>query len=220
MVRARRGRRAAYRPLRARLGGGSGGSQVIRALRRLHPFPVAYVADLDAIEGRGDNAAVLAEIAAAWPALELWVDAGIGTLAALEAWRGPGRPVIGTETLKSFSEWRRILASAKGKIVLSLDYRGARFLGPPVLAHAAALWPRRVIVMSLARVGAHSGPDLARVSAARRRAGMSRIFAAGGLRHAADLKRLKRAGAAGALVASALYDGRLPPRALVKARKR
>lgn len=219
MVRARQGRRAAYRPLRARAIAGGGGSEVIGALRRLHHFPVVYVADLDAIEGRGDNAAVLAGIAAAWPTLELWVDAGVGSLAALEAWRGPGRPVIGTESLASLSEWRRILARGRDEIVLSLDYRGHRFLGPPLLAHAAALWPKRVIVMSLARIGANSGPDLMRLAAARKRADGRRIFSAGGLRHAADLKRLRRSGAAGALVAGALYDGRLPPRALMLARK-
>jgi uncharacterized protein related to proFAR isomerase len=36
-----------------------------------------------------------------------------------------------------------------------------------------------------------------------------RIFAAGGVRDAADLDLLKRAGIAGALIASCLHDGRL-----------
>lgn len=188
-------------------------------MRRLHQFPVVYVADLDAIEGRAGNREALCEIAAAFPGLELWVDSGIGSFATLENRRGPGRPVIGTESLQSLAAWRRILAGARDEIVLSLDYRGGRFLGPPLLAHAAALWPKRVIVMSLARVGANSGPDLPRLRAARVRAGRRKIFAAGGLRHAADLTRLGRLGAAGVLVAGALYDGRLPPRAIIAARK-
>lgn len=219
VVRARQGRRAAYRPLAARLGGGSAAREVIGALLRLHHFPAVYVADLDAIEGQGDNAAVLAGIAAAFPALELWVDSGIGDLAALESRRGPGRAVIGSESLRSLPQWRRMRARAKDKLVLSLDYRGHRFLGPPLLAHTAALWPKRVIVMTLARVGARTGPDLTKLRAAMRRAGRRDIFAAGGLRNARDIARLAGIGAAGVLAAGALYDGRLSPRALALARK-
>lgn len=186
-------------------------------MRRLHHFPVVYVADLDAIEGGAPNSRALSEIAAE-PGVELWVDAGLGSPSALAAWDGPGRPVIGTETLAGLSEWRRILARRKD-VVLSLDWRGGRFLGPPVLAHAAALWPKRVIVMSLSRVGADTGPDMAKLRAALPRAGARAVFAAGGLRHAGDLARLARAGAAGVLAAGALYGGRLSRRAIVAASK-
>lgn len=63
--------------------------------------------------------------------------------------------------------------------------------------------------MTLARVGAFAGPDLALLSAVARRAPGREIYAAGGLRDARDLEALARIGVAGALVASALHDGRL-----------
>jgi len=64
-----------------------------------------------------------------------------------------------------------------------------------------------VIVMTLSRVGAGTGPDLAAIGAvARRRPGL-RVYAAGGVRDPGDVAELQRIGAAGALVASAIHDG-------------
>lgn len=219
VVHARLGSRAGYRPLRSRLTAGNDPVEVIGALRRLHPFPVVYVADLDRIEGAGDNDSALQAIRKAFPKLELWIDAGIGTLAALEAWHktGLGRAVVGSETLKSYSEWRRMLRS--GDVILSLDFRGRRFIGPPPLASNAAVWPARVLVMALSRVGGGQGPDLARLTDVLRRAGRRRIFSAGGVRNVSDVKRIAARGAAGVLAASALHQGRLGPRAIAQGRK-
>jgi phosphoribosylformimino-5-aminoimidazole carboxamide ribotide isomerase len=63
--------------------------------------------------------------------------------------------------------------------------------------------------MTLARVGSGAGPDVERLAAVQRIAAGRRIYAAGGVRDAADLAALARAGIAGALVATALHDGRL-----------
>ncbi len=93
--------------------------------------------------------------------------------------------------------------------MLSLDFRGERFLGPEAVATRPELWPDRVIVMTLSRVGSGAGPDLARLDEVQRRAGQRHIFAAGGVRDAGDIARLNELGIAGALVATALHDGRL-----------
>jgi phosphoribosylformimino-5-aminoimidazole carboxamide ribotide isomerase len=61
--------------------------------------------------------------------------------------------------------------------------------------------------MTLARVGAREGPDLSRVAEVVARAGARRVYAAGGVRDANDLEALRRSGAAGALVATALHAG-------------
>jgi len=66
--------------------------------------------------------------------------------------------------------------------------------------------------MTLARVGSGAGPDLARIAAIRARAGPRKLYAAGGIRGAADLADLARAGVAGALVASCLHNGALTGR--------
>jgi phosphoribosylformimino-5-aminoimidazole carboxamide ribotide isomerase len=90
-----------------------------------------------------------------------------------------------------------------------LDFRGDVFQGPPELLARPDLWPPRIIVMTLARVGGGAGPDLERLAAIRRAAGPRDVLAAGGVRDRADLDALQAAGAAGALVASALHDGRI-----------
>jgi phosphoribosylformimino-5-aminoimidazole carboxamide ribotide isomerase len=69
--------------------------------------------------------------------------------------------------------------------------------------------------MTLARVGAGRGPDigvLERLVAQ----GACEVFAAGGVRDGADLVAASRAGARGALVATALHDGRLDAAALAQ----
>ena len=63
--------------------------------------------------------------------------------------------------------------------------------------------------MTLARVGSANGPDLDRLAAIKAAAPDKLIYAAGGVRDPADLAALRRAGIAGALVASSLHNGKL-----------
>ena len=215
VVHARAGERRRYRPIRSRLCRGSGPIEVIGALLGVHPFAALYVADLDRIEGEGDNLPALTAIRRAYPDLALWVDSGLASARDHLAWqqRGLGRAVVGTESLESAADWQRIGAKARAtdEPILSLDFRGNAFLGPAALAAQPALWPRQIIVMSLDRVGGSSGPDVIRLAAILRRAGKRTVFAAGGVRNFADASRLADMGIAGALVASALHDGRLGP---------
>lgn len=115
--------------------------------------------------------------------------------------------VMGSEVLKSVSDYTRERAAAGPDAPLSLDFRGDAFLGPPELLADANLWPRRVIVMTLARVGSGEGPDLARLASIVARAGAREVFAAGGVRNAEDVKALQGIGVAGALVSTALHRG-------------
>jgi uncharacterized protein related to proFAR isomerase len=93
--------------------------------------------------------------------------------------------------------------------VLSLDFRDDAFQGPGEILAEPALWPRRIIVMTLARVGSGAGPDLGRFAEIRSIASGCEIYAAGGVRDAADLSALKAAGASGALIATALHERRI-----------
>lgn len=209
VVHARRGARGDYRPIQSGLVDGSGPLAVAGALMRLAPFRKLYVADLDAIRGRGGHAHAVAALAAAHPDVELWVDRGETDIERLGE-RNPddeGVSVIGTE---SFEDARTLLHALKASGgVLSLDHDAEGPLGPSDLHLEATLWPDRVIVMTLARVGAGEGPDFERLARAVEIAGGRKIYAAGGVRHAEDLRQLAEMGVAGALVASALHDGRI-----------
>ena len=77
VVRARMGQREGYRPIETPLSPTSDAVDVTRGLLSIHPFATLYVADLDAIEGRGDNRVALTRLRAEFPQLALWVDNGI-----------------------------------------------------------------------------------------------------------------------------------------------
>ena len=209
VVRAQVGDRASYRPLESPLSPTSDPVAVVRGLLTIYPFSTLYVADLDAIERHGDNFPALCRIRAEFPALQMWVDNGAADLAALDALIGAdlGIPVIGSESQRD----SKLVAQHRGsrRIVLSLDFRGDAFQGPGEILAEPALWPRRIIVMTLARVGSGAGPDLARLAEIRAIARGCEIYAAGGVRDAADLSALKAAGASGALIATALHEGRI-----------
>ena len=96
-------------------------------------------------------------------------------------------------------------------LILSLDFFGDGFRGPPSLLDQPDLWPQRVIVMTLASVGAAAGPDFARLEEIKRKAGNRSVIAAGGVRDEADIRALSSLGIAAALVATSLHNGTLTP---------
>jgi HisA/HisF family protein len=219
VVHARQGQRDAYRPIATPLSPSSAPADVLAGLLGLHPFRRLYVADLDAIEGRGDHMAVLATLARAHPGLEIWVDAGVHDAEAVTALRAAGLvPVLGSESQSDAALLRACRDDPR--TVLSLDFRGASFLGPAEILATPALWPRRVIAMTLAAVGSGAGPDRTRLAELIGRAEGRAVYAAGGVRDAADLRALATLGAAGALVASALHAGTLGAAELVALQER
>src|SRR5688572_4385345 len=170
VVRARRGERASYRPIETPLSPTSDALDLVSGLLALHPFRTLYIADLDAIEGTGGHDEVIRRILDRFTALELWIDNGCSEAGAAERLLARSETislVIGSESqpdgalVAHFRDHPRIL--------LSLDFRGEEFLGPPPLLDQPKRWPARLIVMTLARVGGDAGPDLARIAEIKRR---------------------------------------------------
>jgi len=209
VVHARMGMRHEYRPIHTPLAPSSRPADVARGLLSIHPFTSFYIADLDAIERRGDNNAALLELKKAFPQLVFWVDNGMADLAGARRWldAGIGYLVVGSETQKDGELVRHFRQDQR--VVLSLDFRGDAFMGPAALLGEAAAWPLRIIVMTLARVGSAAGPDMVRLAVIKAKAPGKRIYAAGGVRGADDLAALAQAGITGALVATCLHDGTL-----------
>ncbi|MEY2689397.1 MAG: hypothetical protein RL375_3596 [Pseudomonadota bacterium] len=237
-VHARRGDRANYRPVQSALVAGSDPVDVARALiaaaeaaqRRLGTSTSEagrlYVADLDALQGRGVQQAAIAALLAGLPDVQLWLDAGFAApdaADALAANLGQGgsrlRPVFASEALASRTALARCTRLAgdpsqpRPGAILSLDRRGSEPLDPAGCWQAPELWPDDLIVMTLERVGAGSGPaldTLGDVAAQARALGHTpRLWGAGGVRDLADLRQAQAAGASGWLIATALHEGRL-----------
>jgi phosphoribosylformimino-5-aminoimidazole carboxamide ribotide isomerase len=213
VVHARRGRRAEYAPLQSPLVDGCEPVAVARALCALCRSTTLYVADLDALAGEPVDVATIAKLASV---AEPWVDAGATAAASATALHGAGaaRNVVGTESLRPGDQIER-------PVVLSVDLRDGRLISPnPELAGrrpaaaaplARALGVREVLVIDLARVGTGSGPPLDALAELTAALPGVAIYAGGGVRDNADLRALESGGAAGALVATALHDGRITP---------
>jgi phosphoribosylformimino-5-aminoimidazole carboxamide ribotide isomerase len=213
VVHAREGRRSEYAPIQSNLCKGADPETIMAALLRLHPFRTFYFADLEAIQRKGNDYEVLDRLHDRFPAVELWVDAGIADETALNQWvsSGLGRTVIGSESLAD-AEFMAIARARCGALspVLSLDFVGDTFKGPAaLLREPLRYWPASVLAMNLKRVGSSAGPDLALIGMLAAKAPGCRIYAAGGVRSIEDLRQVKAAGAAGALLATALHDGRI-----------
>jgi HisA/HisF family protein len=215
VVRAVRGDRQSYRPIVSTLCAGSDPVEMARVLCKHCASSRLYVADLDALTGGAAQADMLRELLHALPTLELWLDAGFADASAAAALRerigAPVArvvPVFASESLRSLDALRDAFAQPDAG-VLSLDRRDGRRLDPAGCWDHPELWPGRVIVMTLERVGADAGPDLDTLREVRARAPAGQVVGAGGIRHADDLARAQAAGAYAWLVASALHDGRL-----------
>lgn len=209
-VAASRGDRARYRPLETPLAASADPLSVAEGLRALYPFATLYVADLDGIEGRGAGFAMQQRLAEAWPGSEIWIDdggIGAGGDGSPRSRSGVVNHIIGSESLSSLEDYHRARMAAGPTALLSLDFRGDDFMGPPGLLDDAALWPERLIVMTLARVGSGEGPDMTRLASILARAEGRQVYAAGGVRSMGDLRELRDVGVAGALVATALHAG-------------
>jgi phosphoribosylformimino-5-aminoimidazole carboxamide ribotide isomerase len=209
VVHAQGGRRDSYRPIQTPLSATSAPADVAAGLLRLATFRKLYIADLDAIEGGMPNDSAIDAVARAVPGVELWVDNGIAATAAAHAWLDSFAHclVIGSESQRG----SETIESLRGetRVLLSLDFRGDVFQGPAMLHDDPTIWPARVIVMTLARVGVAAGPDTDRVSEVIARAHGREVFGAGGVRDSDDLATLAATGAAGVLVATALHTGAL-----------
>lgn len=226
VVRGIAGRRQEYRPIQSQIAADARPLTVARSLVEHFGFDSVYVADLDAImHGRPDVRA-WSEIAGA--GVKLWLDAGVGS--SDFAWRVVDQIalaeievqlVVGLESLESEEDFFSI-GEMYGYVppIFSLDLQGGKplvknpawaGLSPLEIALLArSMGAREIIVLDLADVGVGSGTrtlDLCRqITAATE---VQTLIAGGGVRGTDDLKSLSDAGCQGALVASALHDGRL-----------
>lgn len=220
-VHARAGAREHYEPARACAGASTqaGDAQAIaRAYRDTLGLTELYVADLDAIMGRPPQDALVAALAATGT---LWLDAGVSSLdrARHVLTLGVDRVIIGLETLGSWEALRAICSSVSGqRVAFSLDLRNGEPLtqgtmpsgeAADISARAVNLGVQSIIVIDLARVGTGAGLDLELIARVRRAAPDVMLLAGGGVRGLDDLRRLAGAGCDGALVATALHDGRI-----------
>ncbi len=206
VVAARLGNRQEYRPLASALCPEADILAVCRAYLSIYPFRTFYIADLDAIENNGNNHALIMRVLETYPDISLWIDSGLDPFIheTPGLFRDRISIILGSET--GITPGQLDNYTRKSDCILSLDYAGRRFLGDMDLLKQPALLPQRIIIMSLQRVGSDSGPDLEHINSLSDKLRGKQLYAAGGVRHADDLRVLAAHGLHGALIASALHN--------------
>jgi phosphoribosylformimino-5-aminoimidazole carboxamide ribotide isomerase len=229
-VHAQAGDRTQYAPLVSDLAPGQVGNPVavLRAFHAELGLHECYVADLDAIQGGAVQGMLLRELAEFHTGFAgaLMVDAGTHLPeGALEVFScGASEVVVGLETLHAFSDLAAIVnLVGANRVVFSLDLRlgspivhpalhDARGAGPEAVSlaeQAASTGVATILILDVGRVGTGVGVDLGLVETLRQRLPDVRMLAGGGVLTRLDLERMRDAGCDGALVASALHNGRL-----------
>ena len=218
-VHAVKGVRSEYQPLESVLCGSADPIAVACKFRSCG-FSDLYVADLDAIMGKGENLAVLQKIAEETD-LELMVDAGISNIdAAKQLLRcGATRVIVGTETLPSLNCLKEMLQRiGSEKVVVSLDLKNGKVLSKSSFIASLDVFKLasklekigvcELIVLDLARVGSEEGVDMALIEKLQREMKI-KVDVGGGIRDIEDLAALKLLGVNGVLLATALHTGKI-----------
>ena len=193
----------------------------------------AHIVDLDgARDGRPRQHGMLVDIALS-VSLKLQVAGGFRELEHFERVFAAGvdRVVVGSLAVKQPDVVQGLLGQYGGeRITLALDVKLVD--GVPMVATGgwtetssrslwdiAALYPeaRHLLVTDISRDGMMSGPNAALIAEVAERLPHLAVQASGGVSSLADLKQLKAAGAAGAIVGKALWERRIDLAAAIDA---
>ena len=212
------GVRSKYRPIVSKVTKSSDPQPVAADLKEAFGFTEMYVADLDAIQGRGNNLDEVESISGL--GYSIYLDEGLGGAGdMMPRLSRIDHVVIGTETLQSLRELR-VACRLHDSVVVSLDYKGDELiardrslkgLGVRELVHTlTATGISEIIYLDLARVGMGSGVSSSRMETVINSSRLP-VIVGGGIRNASDIERLAKLGADGALVATSLHTGELTP---------
>ena len=222
-VHARGGIRADYAPVPSVAGVAVDGDPLRLARAYIDRFGIEelYVADLDAIGGGAWQCNLIRALTALKVAV--WLDAGTSSVECAERAIavGAARVLVGLETLESYEKLHGICrAITHERVTFSLDLRNGKPIrstattiddeGAETIARRAVnAGAGSLVMIDLARVGVGAGVDISLLQRVRVAVPDVTLLAGGGIRSAGDLQALAEAGCDGALVATALHDGRI-----------
>lgn len=192
-----------------------------------------HIIDLDAAFGKGSNRGTISKIVER-AGIPVQVGGGVRSDEAAELLldSGVSRVIVGTiaysrpDTLKALLRTR-----GADKIVVAADYdpsgrvmaKGWTSSLELTVFEAAKRLERagveNLLATAVGKDGTATGPDIA-TTAKLSGSSKMRLIASGGIRDAADLRGLAEAGASGAVIGRALYDGSVKLKAAKKELKR
>ena len=228
VVHAVRGQRKEYKPLQSILTNVISPLEVAKAFKNLG-FTELYIADLDAIISGSTDFSMYKQISVQ-TGLKLMVDAGITSIDRAQNLfnSGVSKVVVGTETLqrKGFIK-DAVKRFGSQRVILSLDLKGEKVMvklgfdgcvtPTCLLREFKSMGLEQVIVLDLTRVGSGEGVNMDFLKSIIAEIGVD-VYVGGGIRDFNDLVELQKIGVSGALVATALHNGKIPIPALKEAK--
>ena len=218
VVHAKRGERGRYEPIKSILSTSTEPVDIAKTFYREFGFGELYVADLDAILGKGSATEHIMEIHRATP-MTLMVDSGVSSLQDAKRLKeaGVSTIIVATETLDNLTALSHIIAKMGSKLIISsLDLREGKVVSKsptmimqkPVQAAEilAGIGVSQLIVLELTKVGSESGIDRSLAESIVKAVKIP-VITGGGIRDTTDLDELRRIGIGGALVATSLHTG-------------
>jgi len=206
VVRASQSNRENYKPIKSMLVKGSKPVDIVSALLKTYAFNTVYIADLDSIISKNINLSIVRQLCERFPLIKFWVDYGITSTEDFGHSEDIKNmtPVVGTETLDNTGV---LVRRNKSEYLLSLDFSDEKLLGPSSILSKADLFPEKVIVMCLHRIGGAQGPDYSLLRKICRKLTQSQVIASGGVRNLEDLSKLEKIGIKQVIASTVLHNG-------------
>jgi len=180
-----------------------------------------HLVDLDAAFGTGRNTRAMASVIRGLRPGRFEVSGGVRSSAAVRAWlrRGARRVIVGTRAVKDPGWLERASREFRNKLFVAVDSRGDRIVVRGWTKEAGLRLSEYIAGVDGLGFGGYLYTDV-RVegrgrgfdrAAVRRMVGLTDkpVIYSGGVTSLADVRALKRMGAAGAIVGAAFYRGTL-----------
>ena len=215
VVRAIRGKRKSYQPITSAISSNCKPETILSAFFKLYPFKIIYIADLDAIQGNGNQSKLINKFATKYKECEFWVDAGIQQILTrkLDDMSKNIKYILGSENNIALHDYEETIKS-NPSILLSLDFNENGLINNSYLLNNSSIWPKKVIVMMLHRVGSNDGVDTKHLENIVALNKNSEIYVAGGIKNYNDIKILNSKNIKGCLIATALHQQKITKKEL------
>ncbi len=192
-------------------------SKPIEVIDAINPKEV-YIADLNILQGIGEHDTNFNDIRAVLQKVKTMLDPGISSLSDIgDTLSLASSVILGTETA-SLDTISRAASEFPGRVNVSIDIKNGRILtrdpnmpNDPieVIGMLNNMDIRDIIILDMDRVGTSSGVDAQFLSTIAASSNHD-VLLGGGVKDMSDIESLKDIGLKGALVATALHNGKIP----------
>lgn len=210
-VSGKSGKRTTYKPLQSVFHNSADPFKIAKALKKVGAKRM-YIADLDAIENRGNNLNIIKEINTIIPVM---LDSGANNIRSTkEALEIADKIIIATETLENMDDLQEILKKHdKNRIIVSIDIKDNEIFSKhlnislkELINKINEIKPSEVILLDISRVGTEKGVNKAFINQFLKLP--TDLIIGGGITDK-DIKELEKSGLNKFLVGSVLHKGKL-----------